>query len=266
MKVSRFGPATALAIVLAAGIGLAGCAKDMRSTGSVNRQSQSLSQMSVPELNQQVRRAAAAYDRKPKDKKIGLEYAQLLRMTGRDDQALAVMQKMVIYHPTDNDILSAYGKTLAANGSLEEALSAIKRAQRPENPDWRLLSAEGAILDQLNRQKEAREFYRRALDIAPNEPSVLSNLGMSYLLANDLRSAETYLKKASAMPGADSRVRQNLALVVGLQGRFEEAEQIASAELPPDAAKENIDYLRQMLAQQNSWAAMKQEDQPAKAQ
>jgi Flp pilus assembly protein TadD len=43
-------------------------------------------------------------------------------------------------------------------------------------------------------------------------------------------------------------VRQNLALVIGLQGRFSEAETIVRADLPPAEAAENIAYLRQMLA------------------
>ena len=54
----------------------------------------------------------------------------------------------------------------------------------------------------------------------------------------------------SAQPGATAKVRQNLALVVGLAGRFAEAEQIASAELPADQAAANIQILRQMLEQQ----------------
>jgi Flp pilus assembly protein TadD len=48
-------------------------------------------------------------------------------------------------------------------------------------------------------------------------------------------------------------VRQNLALVVGLEGRFKEAEQIARADLPPDEAAANVAYLRAMLAQPNNW-------------
>jgi Flp pilus assembly protein TadD len=48
-------------------------------------------------------------------------------------------------------------------------------------------------------------------------------------------------------------VRQNLALVVGLQGRFAEAENIAQADLPSDQAAANVAYLREMLAQQNGW-------------
>jgi Flp pilus assembly protein TadD len=43
-------------------------------------------------------------------------------------------------------------------------------------------------------------------------------------------------------------VRQNLALVVGLQGRFAEAESIVKADLPPDEAAANVAYLKQMLS------------------
>ena len=82
---------------------------------------------------------------------------------------------------------------------------------------------------------------------------MLSNLGLSYALVKDLTQAETMLRRAVARPGADRRVRQNLALVVGLRGRFEEAEQIARADLPPEEAAANVAYLRQMLAQPNSW-------------
>jgi Flp pilus assembly protein TadD len=55
-------------------------------------------------------------------------------------------------------------------------------------------------------------------------------------------------------------VRQNLALVVGLQGRFQEAEQIAQQELSPEQAQANVAYLRNMLAQQNAWNQIKNED------
>ena len=265
IRTSRLRQSSALALALCCAIIASGCATDPQRTASISR-SKPIERMSVPELNAELRKADENYKRKPKDKTSGLNYALMLRMTGRDEQALAVMQQMVIHHPKDNEVLSAYGKALASNGRLPEALGVIERAQRPDRPDWRLLSAQGAILDQLERPAEAREHYRKALDIVPGEPTVLSNLGMSYLLANDLASAETYLRKANAQPGADSRVRQNLALVIGLQGRFDEAERIAAAELPAEEAKANVDYLRQMLAQQNAWKDLKQQDVQTRTQ
>jgi len=161
----------------------------------------------------------------------------------------------------ENEVLSAYGKSLAATGNFSKALKVISRAQRPDQPDWRLYSAQGAILDQLDRSKEARQYYRKALDIVPNEPSVLSNLGMSYVLTGDLRGAETYLRRAIKQPGADSRVRQNLALVIGLQGNFQEAENIARGELPQAEAEENMAFLQKMLSQQSAWNLLKNNEE-----
>ena len=77
----------------------------------------------------------------------------------------------------------------------------------------------------------------------PEEPSVLSNLGLSYMLTRELPQAEETLRRAYANPRADARVRQNLALVVGLQGRFAEAETIAKGDLPADEAAANVAYL-----------------------
>jgi Flp pilus assembly protein TadD len=256
----RFSTLTAIALVGA--VSLSACTTDSQTTGSVaaSTHESDLSKMSVSQLNSEVDRLGALYEKNPTDKQIGMSYALLLRMTARDEQALAVMRKLVIHHSTDNEILSAYAKALASTGKFKEALGAIDKAQRPEMPDWRLLSAKGAILDQLDRSQEARLYYRQALDIKPNEPTVLSNLGMSYVLTNDLASAENYLRKAIRQPGSDSLVRQNLALVVGLQGRFAEAEQIASAELPAEEARANIEYLRDMLTQQNAWRQLKKEE------
>ncbi|MEM9277131.1 MAG: tetratricopeptide repeat protein [Pseudomonadota bacterium] len=248
-------------LVTACSIVLAACAKDPTTTGSIGSRGKPLEQMTVQELNLTAQRFGAHYAKKPKDKNVGLYYANVLRATGRNEQALAVMQQMVIHHPEDNDVLSAYGKALAATGNFAKALKVIERAQRPDRPDWRLFSAQGAILDQLDRSQEARQYYRKALDIVPNEPSVLSNLGMSYVLTGDLRGSETFLRKAIKQPGADSRVRQNLALVVGLQGNFQEAENIARGELPPAEAEENIAFLRQMLSQQSAWNLLKNTDQ-----
>ncbi len=103
------------------------------------------------------------------------------------------------------------------------------------------------MLDQLGRHDEARQYYASALKIVPGEPSVLSNLGLSYALSKDLPKAEETLRRAYGSAGADARVRQNLALVVGLQGRFAEAESIARADQPAEEAAANVAYLKQLL-------------------
>ncbi|MBY5547918.1 pilus assembly protein TadD [Rhizobium leguminosarum] len=236
-------------------LALAGCSttKDRMTTGSVPKLTKPVEEMDATELRSATDRLGEAYEKNPRDPLTGVNYANLLRMNGRDTQALAVMQQVAIANPGDRNVLAAYGKAQAAAGQFQQALDTIGRAQTPDRPDWKLISAQGAILDQMGRASDARQRYRDALDIQPNEPSILSNLGMSYVLTGDLRTAETYLRSAASQPTADSRVRQNLALVVGLQGRFPEAEQIARRELSPQQADANVAYLRGMLSQRNSW-------------
>ena len=250
---------TAFIIALAASV--AGCGTSKMTTGSIGRPSgKPLETMSAGELHKATIALGQSYAKNPNDKRIATNYAAALQMDGDADQSLAVMRKLAIVLPKDRDVLAAYGKALAANGQFEPALDAVRRAQTPEYPDWKLVSAEAAILDQLGQRDEARQNYRKALDLKPNEPSILSNLGMSYVLEGDLSTAETYMRSAAQQPNADSRVRQNLALVVGLQGRFDEAEKIASQELSPEQAQANVAYLRQMLAQQNAWSQLKDQD------
>jgi Flp pilus assembly protein TadD len=250
----------AMLLLLGAATALGGCAKDRTTTGSLSRgQQASVEQMTSQQLGGAINQLGAAYEKDPANIQNSIAYATALRSDGRNDQALAVMKKLVITHPSDRSVLAAFGKALASAGQFEQALDAVRRAQTPEQPDWRLLSAEGAILDQLGQAADAREQYRRALDIVPNEPSVISNLGMSYLLEGDLKAAETYLRSALEKPGADNTTRQNLALAVGLQGRFDEAEQIASQALSPEEAQANIAYLRSIIAQQNTWAQLEKE-------
>ena len=191
------------------------------------------------------------YRANPSKVDVALRYAQALRATGQRAQAVAVLERLSMLYPHDKTVLGEYGRALAEAGDYDQALDVLGRAHSPDQPDWHILSAQGAVLDQMGRHEEAQRYYLTALKIIPEEPSVLSNLGLSYALSKDLPNAEATLRRAAAHRPVDPRVRQNLALVVGLQGRFAEAEQIAAADLPPDQAAANVAYLRQMLAHRN---------------
>src|SRR6202165_4099619 len=183
----------------------------------------------------------------PKDADAALQYGKALRATGQRPQAVAVLEQATIANPGNKALIAGYGRALADNGNFQQAFDVLGRAHTPDDPDWRILSAQGAVLDQLGRGEEARQYYASALRIVPEEPSVLSNLGLSYVLSKDLPKAEETLRRAYSSAGADARVRQNLALVVGLQGRFAEAEGIVKADQPAAEAAANVAYLKQLL-------------------
>ena len=244
-RFARLLASTALVGAIAAAT--AGC-QTTQSTATTEPLAASPTQRSDADWRRDVEVYGQRYRADPSNVDVALHYAQALRGIGERAQAAAVLEQLSIKNPKNMAVLGAYGRALADGGNYEQALEVFDRAHTPDQPDWHILSAQGAVLDQMGRHGEAQRYYLTALKIVPDEPSVLSNLGLSYALSKNLKDAEAVLRRAAAQHPVDSRVRQNLALVVGLQGRFAEAEQIARADLPPDQAAANVAYLRQMLA------------------
>jgi Flp pilus assembly protein TadD len=178
------------------------------------------------------------YRANPNDPEVAINYAHALRAIDQRAQSVTVLERALLANPEHKGVLGAYGRALADAGNYKQALDVLNRAHTPGQPDWRILSVQGAALDQMGRHVEAQRYYGTALRIVPDEPSVLSNLGLSYALSKDLVRAETTLRRAAAHARVDPQVRKNLALVVRLQERFSEAERT---------------HLHQMLAQQNGW-------------
>jgi Flp pilus assembly protein TadD len=248
-SLARLLASAAVTAILAVGLG--GCQTMSDITGSITSKAEA-----SPAPDADPRRAVDTYGERyranPKDADAALRYGQALRATGQRTQAVAVLEQATIAHPGNKALLGGYGRALADNGNFQLAFDVLTRAHSPDNPDWRLLSVQGTALDQLGRHDEARRYYASALKIVPDEPSVLSNLGLSYVLSRDLPKAEETLRQAYASTRADARVRQNLGLVVGLQGRFAEAEGIVKADLPADEAAANAAYLKQMLSRKDN--------------
>jgi Flp pilus assembly protein TadD len=193
------------------------------------------------------------YRRNPADRNVVIHYAAALRAAGQPQQAMAALEGAMAHNPNDVALSVAYAKALTAAGKFEQSLGVLANVIRPDAPDWNALLVKGATLDQMGRNAEARQLYKQAAVIAPGEASIETNLGLSYAMTNELSLAERHLRRAVAMRGATSQMRQNLALVVGLQGRFDEARALYGAELPPEQVEANMAYVRALLTQQNRW-------------
>jgi len=250
----------ALALALASLVALGGCRSSSDDvTGSISSPPTALPS-SDDDLRAYAEKWGKRYDADPGEKVASINYARVLRALTRYSQAVAVMESAAVKAPKDFEILGAFGKALADAGRWQQAADVLSRSYTPEDPNWSNMSAQGAVADQLGDHAQAQDFYRSALKIAPNEPNVLCNLGLSYALTKNLPLAEATLRQAVAQPAADRRVRDNLALVLALEGKFDEAEKVSERDMPPEAAAANVAAIRQMIAQSNSWREIQQTD------
>ena len=197
------------------------------------------------------------YEKLPGDKAASMNYARALRGLNQYQQAVAVMQNAAIKTPEDREILALYGRTLADAGRFDEASKVLANAHTPDRPDWRIYNVQGTVADQLGDHAGAQAFYDSALQIVPGEPSVLSNVGLSYALQKRLTDAEKVLRQAADSPRSDPRIRANLAMVLALEGKFQESEEVARRDLGPADAAANVAFVRSMVTQANSWQQIK---------
>ncbi len=245
------------AAILVLGMALSGCSLSRNPLQGDSLATGSLGDASIKETAL----AGQRWRADPANARLGVDYAKQLEQLKQHEEQLKVLNEVARRNPGDAELQSYYGKQLAIYGRGAEAEQPLRAVVDQGKADWRVLSALGSALDQQGRYADARQQYQRALQLKPNDLSILNNLGMSYMLEGNLARAESTFRNASTLPGGAShpRLRQNLALSVGLQGRFDEAREIASRDLPPVEVEANMAYLKSMLSQPNTWKQLQGE-------
>lgn len=184
----------------------------------------------------------------PKDEEAGLLASKALSTIGSQERAIEIAASAIQANDKNGALWCALGNALLKANRTTEAIQALQKALSLMPNDTAPRVSLGIAYDNFERHDLAISTYQDALRLAPNDAIILTNLGLSYALSGNFPMAEQVLKQANAIMGAPIQARQNLALVVGLQGRLLESEKIASQDLPPEIAKKNIDYLKAMLA------------------
>lgn len=239
---------------------LAGCAGSADSLqDSLSQASASSKTAAADKTKSELEKATEYWGKKhkeqPTDLAPALNYAKDLKALGQRQQALEVLEQASIYHGQDRELASEYGRLALEVDKISIAKQMLAIADDLTAPDWRVVSARGTVLAKEGKYRDAIPFYEKALNLSADQPSVLNNLAMAHAMNGEAAKAEEILRRLEAK-GGNAKTRQNLALVLSLQGKFDEAKQVSAKDLGPDGAQQNIDYMRQMVKVQQSsdWA------------
>ena len=94
--------------------------------------------------------------------------------------------------------------------------------KHPKNPDY--LHRLAVVNTRLQRYGEAASFYERARLADPKNVRLLADMGYSSYLRGDLSTAEQTLREALKIQPGNARSINNLALVLGAQGKMDECQ------------------------------------------
>jgi Flp pilus assembly protein TadD len=187
------------------------------------------------------------FAKKPMELQPALNYAKDLKALGEKQKALSVLQQASMFHGKDPQLTSEYGRMALELNQTNLAGQLLAAADDPARPDWRVVSARGTVLAKQGKYSNAIPFYERALSLSPDNPTILNNLAMAHAMMGDPKKAEEILRQALATPGATPKMRENLALVLGLQGRYDESRSVASTVLDSPTVTSNTSYLKQLV-------------------
>lgn len=189
---------------------------------------------------------AATASTAPPSAAASLAEATALEQKGDKRKAFSAAATALAAEPGNPDIVVTYSRLAVGLGRTGDAEKALTAAEAGGLKDWRLLSAKGAVQAEKGDLDGAKATLQKGLALAPEQPQLLNNLAFVYTLEGNPKMAEDLLRRASAAPGAKPRTRQNLALVLGLQGKYDESKKIAAAETSAGIADANVAYLKEL--------------------
>ncbi len=134
-----------------------------------------------------------------------LSMVSYLLSQGASGIAESILKTLERHRPDSENVLLHYGMLLSDKGLYGEAIERLKKvtSKYPQNVNgWIAL---GVAYGRTGKQAEASVVMEKALEIDPDNPHVLQNLG-AVLIHSDPQTALAYLKRAAELLPNDQRI------------------------------------------------------------
>ena len=161
----------------------------------------------------------------------------------RPERAKRSFDQVLTLQPENVDAKEGKALALLARGETEQAdeYFAALLEERPER--WRSWNGRGVIADMQGDYERARAAYRKALASGGDNEAVANNLGYSMIMSGDLRDAAHWLGRALEDYPGSLRLRNNLALALARNRRYQGAMSELRVVMPEHEALNNVGYI-----------------------
>jgi tetratricopeptide (TPR) repeat protein len=156
------------------------------------------------------------------------EIALNLQRLDKPAEAEQRLRGIVARDPKNYEVLVTLGDILRSNEKYGEAETAYNQAlalvTTAERKHWPLFYHRGIVRERLKKWPEAEVDFRKALELSPDEASVLNYLGYSLIdMRLKLDEAVAMVKKAVEAKPNDGYIVDSLGWAYFQLGRYEEA-------------------------------------------
>ncbi|UCH73426.1 MAG: tetratricopeptide repeat protein [Rhodospirillales bacterium] len=196
--------------------------------------------------------AAAAYQRAMRaDPDSPLPPAALgdtLRQLKLYDDAEQVYRDALARNPYSGMSLQGYGILLIERNQPDAAIAMLTPAVDEDAADYRVFNVLGIAYDALGDHAQAQNQYLAGLGLKPDSRSLRNNLALSLALQDRYDEAIAQMQSLLTGTDADEPYLHNLALIYGLAGRIERAAALLRQMLPEADVANNLAYYQNLRA------------------
>jgi len=145
--------------------------------------------------------------------------------------------------PTEFTSLLARTRLVERRGELAKAERMYQELARREPKHPAPYHRMGVIAAKTGRFSDAERMLSRAAEMAPTNVEVLADLGYMFYLQHRLAESERVLRRALSHDSQSEVVCNNLALVVGAAGRYDECLSLFKRNCDDAQAHANLAYV-----------------------
>jgi Flp pilus assembly protein TadD len=175
---------------------------------------------------------------------VGLATRAVLALNAKDvPSAIDFAERAVEKNPQDAGFRAILGNAYFAGGRFWSAEAAYKDALTIYSNQPQVILKLALVETALGKKDEAVAFLEAGRSVLD-----ASNFGLALALAGRPADAVPVLEAAAREKGADSTVRQNLALAHALAGDWSEAKTIASQDVPANELDARIHQWMQLAS------------------
>ena len=176
--------------------------------------------------------ALALYRQVPPDAAYGwqaqIKIGEELHKLGRDEEAVAFLQKLVAARTDRPEAAVELGDILRADKRFGEAAkaydTAIARVKDPGAGEWSVFYFRGIALERSDQWPKAELDFKKALELQPDQPYVLNYLGYSWVDKGvHLDEAIKMLQRATQQKPDDGFIIDSLAWAYYRLKQFDKA-------------------------------------------
>jgi tetratricopeptide (TPR) repeat protein len=145
------------------------------------------------------------------------------RQTGRNNEAIAPMQRAIALSPLDTESQKNLANTLQNMGRAAEAASCYRHVISINPKDAEAYCNLGVTLRQLGQLGEAETSYRQAIQLKPDFAEAYNNLGNTLKDQDRWTDAEACYRQALKLKPDYAAAYNNLGTILKEYGQIEEA-------------------------------------------